>query len=116
MFILQTRNAKRTPPAAVKIAVDMVAEGAISREEALLQVNPEDVGQLMVPQSKADVDSGQVRSALIARGSGASPGAATGKLYFDANRAVEAAKAGNPVILVRPETKPDDIHGIAASV
>ena len=116
LFILQTRNAKRTPPAAVKIAVDLVAEGSITREEALLQVNPEDVGQLMVPQFKADVESDQIWSALIARGSGASPGAATGKLYFDTTRAVEAAEAGQAVILVRPETKPDDIHGIAAAV
>ena len=116
LFILQTRNAKRTPPAAVKIAVDLVAEGAISKEEALLQVNPEDVGQLMVPQFKADFESSQVKSALLAHGSGASPGAATGKLYFDATRTVEAAEDGEAVILVRPETKPDDIHGIAAAV
>jgi len=116
LFILQTRSAKRTPPAAVKIAVDLVREGAISRNEALLQVNAEDVGQLMVPQFKADVDSEQVRATFIARGSGASPGAATGKVYFDANRAAEAAGEGEAIILVRPETKPDDIHGIAAAV
>ena len=116
LFILQTRSAKRTPSAAVKIAVDLVREGSISRKEALLQVNPEDVGQLMVPQFKADVDSEQVRAAIIARGSGASPGAATGKVYFDANRAAEAAKEGEAIILVRPETKPDDIHGIVAAV
>ena len=116
LFILQTRSAKRTPPAAVKIAVDLVREGTISRKEALLQVNAEDVGQLMVPQFKADVDSELVRAAIIARGSGASPGAATGKVYFDADRAVEAAGEGEAIILVRPETKPDDIHGIAAAV
>ena len=116
LFILQTRNAKRTPPAAVKIAVDLVREGAISKEQAILQVNAEDVGQLMVPQFKADVDSDQIRNAIIARGSGASPGAATGKVFFDATRAAEAAEKGEAIILVRPETKPDDIHGIAAAV
>jgi pyruvate,orthophosphate dikinase len=116
LFILQTRNAKRTPPAAVKIAVDLVREGSITKEQAILQVNPEDVGQLMVPQFKADVDSDQIRNAIIARGSGASPGAATGKVFFDATRAAEAAEKGEAIILVRPETKPDDIHGIAAAV
>jgi pyruvate,orthophosphate dikinase len=116
LFILQTRNGKRTPPAAVKIAVEMVKEGAISRDEALLQVNPEDVGQLMVPQFKAEVDSAEIRASILARGSGASPGAATGKLYFDATRGAEAAEKGEAIILVRPETKPDDIHGIAVAV
>ena len=116
LFILQTRNAKRTPPAAVKIAVELVREGSISQDEALLQVNPEDVGQLMVPQFTADIESTQIRDAILARGSGASPGAATGKLFFDASRAVEAAEQGEAIILVRPETKPDDIHGIAVAV
>ncbi len=116
LFILQTRNAKRTPPAAVKIAVDLVKDGFISRDEALLMVNAEDVGQLMVPQFKANVESEQIRAAIIAQGSGASPGAATGKLFFDATRAAEAAEQDEAIILVRPETKPDDIHGIAAAV
>ncbi len=116
LFILQTRNGKRTPPAAVKIAVEMVKEGAISRDEASFQVNPEDVGQLMVPQFKAEVDSAEIRASILARGSGASPGAAIGKLYFDATRGAEAAEKGEAIILVRPETKPDDIHGIAVAV
>ena len=116
LFILQTRSAKRTPPASVKMAVDMVREGAISREDALLRVNPEEVGQLMVPQFEEDVESPLIRSRLLARGSGASPGAASGKVYFDADRAAQAAANGEAVIMVRPETKPDDIHGIAAAV
>ena len=115
LFILQTRSAKRTAGAAVKAAVDMVKEGSISRQEALLRVDPEDVGQLLVPVFKTDVDSETVQASLMAQGSGASPGAATGKAYLDADRAAAAAGQGVDVILVRPETKPEDIHGIAAS-
>ena len=116
LFILQTRSAKRTPTAAVKIAVDMVHEGHIGETEALLRVDPEGVGELMVPKFKLNIGSDQVRSVLLAQGSGASPGAASGKLYLDATRAAEAAQQGEAVILVRPETRADDIHGIAASV
>ncbi len=115
LFILQTRSAKRTAGAAVKAAVDMVKEGAISREEALLRVDPEDVGQLLVPVFKTNIESESVQASLMAQGSGASPGAATGKAYLDADRAAAAAGQGMDVILVRPETKPEDIHGIAAS-
>ena len=116
LFILQTRSAKRTPSAAVKIAVDLAEEGSISNYEALLRVNPEDLNQLMVPHFKAGLDAPEVRSAFLTQGSGASPGAATGKAFFDAARAARAAAEGQQVILVRPETKPDDIHGIAAAV
>ena len=116
LFILQTRSAKRTAVAALKTAVDMVKEGSISQKEALLRVDPEDLGQLMVPQFKVDIESERVPPTLLAQGSGASPGAATGKVYFDATRAAAAADEGVAVILVRPETKPDDIHGIAAAV
>ena len=115
LFILQTRSAKRTPVAAVKIAVDMVKEGTINQKEALRRVNAEDVGQLLVPQFKVDIESEPVHATLLAQGSGASPGAATGKVCFDATRAAEAFDRGESVILVRPETKPDDIHGIAAA-
>jgi pyruvate,orthophosphate dikinase len=115
LFILQTRNAKRTPLASVRTAVDMTNEGLIGKEDALLRVNPEEVVQLLVPQFKADIGSDQVRSGLLAQGSGASPGAATGKAYFDATLAASVAEQGVAVILVRPETKPDDIHGIAAA-
>ena len=116
LFILQTRNAKRTALAAVKSAVDMVKEGSITQKEALLLVDPEDVGQLTVPQFTVDIESVRVSPMLMAQGSGASPGAATGKVYFDATRAADASGQGVAVILVRPETKPDDIHGIAAAV
>ena len=116
LFLLQTRNAQRTAQAAVKTAVDMVDEGLITREEALLRVDPEELSQLFV----ANFDDGARKSAvagdaLLAKGFGASPGAARGKAYFDATRAAEAAQGGTPVILVRPETKPDDIHGIIES-
>ena len=116
LFILQTRSAKRTPLAAVKTAVDMVNEGMISREEALRRVDPEEIVQLLVPQFRTDITSEDVQDTLIARGAGASPGGATGHVYLDADGAVAAAAKGVPVILVRPETKPDDIHGIAAAV
>ena len=115
LFMLQTRSAKRTPLAAVKTAVDMANAGMISREEALRRVDPEEIVQLLVPQFQADFGSDQVQAALLARGAGASPGAATGKVYLDADGAAAAAAQGVSVILVRPETKPDDIHGITAA-
>ena len=116
VFILQTRSAKRTPLAAVKTAVDMVNEGTISREEALRRVDSEEIVQLLVPQFRMDITSEHVQDGLLARGAGASPGGATGHVYLDAASAVAAAAKGVPVILVRSETKPDDIHGIAAAV
>ena len=115
LFLLQTRSAKRTPLAAVKTAVDMANEGSIQRNEAIKRVQPDEMIQLLVRQFKLDADSPELQEALLARGFGASPGAASGKVYFEADRAAEAAARGEPVILVRPETKPDDIHGITAS-
>ena len=116
LYLLQTRNAQRTAQAAVKTAVDMVQEGLITREEALKRVNPEDLSQLFVPRFDSQArDKAVSGKAFLAKGFGASPGAATGKAYFDATRAAEAGKWGTPVILVRPETKPDDIHGILES-
>ena len=114
LFILQTRSAQRTVQAAVKAAVDMVNEGLIAPEDALKRVNPEELTQLLVPRFDERARAGSA-GAYLARGFGASPGAATGKVYFDATRAEEASHTGIPVILVRPETKPDDIHGILAS-
>jgi pyruvate,orthophosphate dikinase len=78
-------------------------------------VNPEEIIQLLVPQFKVDLGAEAVRSAFLARGAGASPGAASGRVYFDPDRAAAAVAQGMPVILVRPETKPDDIHGIIAA-
>lgn len=109
LWMLQTRAGKRTAQAEVKIAADMVGEGLIKKEEALLRVTPEQVEQLLHPMidPKAKVN-------VIAKGLNASPGAATGKAVFDADRAEERAKKED-VILVRPETNPDDVHGMLAS-
>jgi len=108
LFMLQTRNGKRTGPAAVKIAVDMVDEGLITKQEAILRVDPQQLDQLLhpviVPASRKTLDK-------IAVGLPASPGAAVGKVVFTADDAVIAAKK-SPVILVRAETVPDDIHGM----
>ncbi len=109
LFMLQTRTGKRTAHAAVKIAVDMVAEGLISKEEAVLRVEPASLDQLLHPiiDPKAKIE-------VIAKGLPASPGAASGKIVFTADEAVKMAKK-EPVILVRPETTPDDIHGMDAA-
>ena len=113
LFLLQTRNAQRTVQAAVKTAVDMVEEGLITQEEALRRVKPDDMTLLFVPRLDAKArEKAQSNSAFFAKGFGASPGAASGKAYFDATRANEAARSGVPVILIRPETRPEDIHGI----
>jgi len=107
-YILQTRTGKRTAQAAVKIAVDMVREGLISQEDALMRVDPERVSQLLHrqldPRAKPDV---------FATGLPASPGAASGEIIFDSDEA--EAKAKKALILVRPETTPEDINGIVAA-
>jgi pyruvate, orthophosphate dikinase len=109
LFMLQTRTGKRTAHAAVKIAVDMVAEGLISKEEAVLRVEPGSLEQFLHPiiDPKAKIE-------VIAKGLPASPGAASGKVVFTADEAVKHAKK-DKVILVRPETTPDDIHGMDAA-
>ena len=109
LYMLQTRTGKRTAHAAIKIAVDMVNEGLISKEEAILRVEPASLDQLLHPviDQKAKVD-------IVARGLPASPGAASGRAVFTADEAVKYAGKG-PVILVRPETTPDDIHGMDAA-
>ncbi|MGE5489052.1 MAG: pyruvate, phosphate dikinase [bacterium] len=108
LYMLQTRNGKRTGPAAVKIAVDMVNEGLIDKKEAIMRVDPVQLDQLLhpviVPASKKNLTK-------IAVGLPASPGAAVGRIVFTADDAVEQAKKG-PVVLVRSETVPDDIHGM----
>ena len=115
LYLLQTRNARRTPLSAVKTAVDMVGEGMIDRQQALMRVDPEEITQLLVPQFASDVPAEELESRLMATGAGASPGAASGRVCFDADVAEDLARRGETVILVRPETKPDDIHGIIAS-
>jgi len=108
LYMLQTRNGKRTGPAAVRIAVDMVNEGLISKEEAILRVDPQQLDQLLHPV----LDPASKKTlATIATGLPASPGAAVGRVVFTANEAVVQAASG-PVILVRAETVPDDIHGM----
>jgi len=110
LYMLQTRNGKRTAKAAVKIAVDMVAEGLISEKEAVMRVAPEQLDQLLHPS----LDPAAVKT-VIAKGLPASPGAACGQVVFSANEAEEAAKIGLKVILVRVETSPEDIHGMHAA-
>lgn len=107
LYMLQTRNGKRTARASVKVAVDMVNEGLITKEEALLRVDAEQINQLLHRQidNSAKLDP-------IAIGLPASPGAACGKVIFDADLAEKLGGAGEKVVLVRNETTPDDIHGI----
>jgi pyruvate,orthophosphate dikinase len=112
LFMLQTRSAKRTAAAAVKIAADMVEEGIIDRKTALQRIEPAQVDQLLRDQFDPKARDAATR---IARGLNASPGAAVGVAVFDADRAAERAAGGEKVVLVRVETSPDDFHGMAAS-
>ena len=116
LFLLQTRNAKRTALSAVRTAVDMAHEGLITQDQALLRVDAEEISNLLVPQFSDNLDIDESENRFLARGAPASPGAASGTVCFDANKAAQLAAAGVAVILVRPETKPDDIHGITAAV
>jgi pyruvate,orthophosphate dikinase len=117
LWMLQTRNGKRTAKAAVRIAVDMANEGLITRQEAILRVRPEDVDTLLHPQFDAKAKAQAAKQGtLYASGVNASPGAAVGQVYFDADTAERMAKeAGQDVIMVRPFTKPDDVHGMLAA-
>lgn len=109
LFMLQTRNGKRTAQAALKVAVDMVNEGMITKEEALLKVEPKQLDQLLHPMfSEESLKNGKV----IATGLAASPGAATGRIYFNAEDVLEHTKNGEDTILVRLETSPEDIQGM----
>ena len=110
LWMLQTRVGKRTAEAAFRIAVDLVDEGVITEEEALLRVTGDQLAQLMFPH----FDPQGARS-LLAKGMSASPGAAVGVAVFDSEAAVRLADAGTPVILVRRETNPDDLHGMVAA-
>jgi pyruvate,orthophosphate dikinase len=113
LWMLQTRTGKRTATAAVKIAVDMVREGLITKEEALMRVTPAQVDQFLHPRfDPRAVQKAKDEGKLLAVGLNASPGAATGIAIFNADMAEERGKAGEAVILVRPETNPDDVHGM----
>src|SRR5512136_2184142 len=113
LWMLQTRNGKRTAKSTVKIAVDMAKEGLIKKEDAVLRVTPEVVDALLHPQ----FDENAKKAAVVyAKGVNASPGAAVGQAYFDADKAEKMAKESKQdVIMVRPFTKPDDVHGMIAS-
>jgi pyruvate,orthophosphate dikinase len=110
LYMLQTRNGKRTAPAAIKIAVDMVREGLIDEKTAVLRVAPSQLDQLLHPS----LDPKAIKK-IIAKGLPASPGAASGAVVFTANEAEAEAKSGKRVILVRTETSPEDIHGMNAA-
>src|SRR5215471_13142746 len=114
LYMLQTRNAKRTGKAAVVTAVDMVDEGLIDREEALKRIQPMHVQQILVPQF--DLASRKKAGAPIGKGLAASPGAAVGKVVFDPDRSAEMAANGEAVVLARRETSPEDFHGMAPAV
>lgn len=112
LFFLQTRTGKRTATAAVNIAVDMVEEGLITKEEALLRINPKDIDKLLHPT----FDEKALNAAdMLSKGLPASPGAASGKVYFFSEDVVEAKKRGEKTILVRTETSPEDIEGMISS-
>jgi pyruvate,orthophosphate dikinase len=113
LFILQTRNGKRTATAALQIAVDMVAEGIISREEALLRIDPSQLDALLHPMFD---EESLKKGTQIAKGLPASPGAATGQIVFTAEEAEKANAEGRDVILVREETSPEDIQGMSIAV
>src|SRR5574339_1060843 len=117
LWMLQTRNGKRTAKSAVKIAVDMANEGLISKEQAVLRVTPENVDALLHPQfDEQAIAQAEKDGKFYARGVNASPGAAVGQIYFDADKAEHMAKEEKQdVIMVRPFTKPDDVHGMIAS-
>jgi len=110
LFILQTRVGKRTAAAALRMAVEMVSEGLIDKREAVQRVQPAQLDQLLHPQFDP-----KASYSVLAKGLNASPGAAVGKVYFTADDAEAKAAAGEKVILVRPETSPDDLHGMIAA-
>jgi len=110
LYLLQTRNGKRTAKAAVKVAVDMANAGSITTDEAIQRVDPASLDQLLHPT----IDPAATRD-VIATGLPASPGAATGKIVFNADEAERLGQAGESVILVREETSPEDIHGMHAA-
>ena len=116
LWMLQTRDSKRTAQAAVRIAVDMAEEGLITREEAVLRVTPEQVDFFLHPQfDPVAKKEAKEKGEMLAIGLNVSPGAAVGMVAFDADLAEEWGKSGKPVIMVRPETKPDDVHGMLAA-
>jgi len=112
LYILQTRNGKRTAQAGIKVAVDLVHEGLISKEEAIMRMEPNQLNQLLHP---AFEEKTLKESEVVAKGLAASPGAASGKIYFHADDVVKAKERGERTILVRQKTSPEDIEGMVAA-
>ncbi|MBU5336506.1 pyruvate, phosphate dikinase [Intestinibacter bartlettii] len=112
LFLLQTRNGKRTAKSAINVAVDLVNEGLITKEEAIMRVEPNQLDQLLHPKFE---DKSLKEATVLAKGLPASPGAASGKIYFTADDVVEASKDGTETILVRQETSPEDIEGMVSA-
>ena len=112
LYLLQTRSGKRSGIAAAKIACDMVKERLISKEEAVLRVEPDHLEQFLFPIFNPD---DKKKFDVLTKGLAASPGAASGKVALDAQTAVDMSRKGTRVVLVTKETSPDDIHGMAAS-
>ncbi|WMM23987.1 pyruvate, phosphate dikinase [Tissierella sp. MB52-C2] len=112
LYILQTRNGKRTAQAGIRVAVDLVHEGLINKEEAIMRVEPNQLNQLLHPTFAESILKEAI---IIAKGLAASPGAASGKIYFHAEDVVEAKARGERAILVRQETSPEDIEGMVAA-
>ena len=112
LFFLQTRNGKRTAASAINVAVDLVEEGILTKEEAIMRIEPKQLDQLLHPKFE---DKALKEATVLTKGLPASPGAGSGKIYFNAEDAVEATKNGEKVILVRQETSPEDIEGMVCS-
>ncbi len=116
LYLLQTRAGKRSAAAAIQVAVDLVRESVIDQHTALLRVRPQDLSQILHPHFDAAASAAAAAAGrLLARGLPAAPGAAVGEVVFDADRAVEWAKEGRKVVLVRAETSPEDVAGMYAS-
>ncbi len=109
LYILQTRNGKRTAAAAINVAVDLVEAGIIDEKEAIMRIEPNQLDQLLHPKFE---DKALKEAKVIAKGLPASPGAASGKVYFNADDVVKANEKGEKVVLVRLETSPEDIEGM----
>jgi pyruvate, orthophosphate dikinase len=115
LYMLQTRTGKRTPAAAFRIAVDMANERLITKEEAIERIKPEDIERLFYPIIDSKVDKRSLESRILAKGINAVPGSAVGKVVFSAHKAEDWAAKGEKVILVRRETSPEDVGGMAVA-
>ena len=115
LYMLQTRTGKRTPAAAFRIAVDMANEKLITKQEAITRIKPEDIERLFYPIIDAKVDKRSLESRILAKGINAVPGSAVGKVVFSAHKAEDWAAKGDKVILVRRETSPEDVGGMAVA-